>query len=627
MSGICGALTSEKMTEDDRGAFAAMLDALGHRGKNPPQQASHGEQAIMGCGGSDVPGGERPLVSPCGRYLVALDGRLYNAAQLREDMEKDGFVFRSGQDEEIVACLFLSQGPQCLARLNGAFALAVWDLRDRKLYLARDRFGQKPLYYASSGKMLLFSSEIMSLLRHPSLERRPNFNALFHYFTFMMPPAPLTAFEGVHKLEPASWLEWQPGRAAFFLRYWAVDGERKFTGSDEEALEELDGLMNTVARRYVTDNTGLFLSGGLDSSLFARKAAPLANPLLTFSLDYADSDHQLNGHAAQAAELCGTRHISGVLDVELMEELPQIVARMGEPFADPTLLTSWRLARLAAQHVAAAITTSGTDSMFGGYGRFLIPFLHDTPVLPPEVRKVHTELTKTLPHAYGGKTLLAEMDPCASFYYSRVALFYGHQKENLCSTDLRSAADPQLTIMFMLRAFARSPRATWLDKMQFFELDHLLAGRVLPRIDMATAAHALEIRMPLLDNDMADFAMSLPVGMRVRRMPDRRPGSSGMGYETKWLVKMVGRRYLPHDLVFRRRQANSIPLAGWLRGPLRTLVFDSLMSTECRIREWINQSEARRLVAQHMDGTADNANQLWALLMLELWAKHCLGGE
>lgn len=628
MSGICGVLTSETIKDEERAALGEILTALSHRGKNPPLQGSLGDQALMGYCGSEAPdSGQRPFVSPCGRYLVALDGRFYNGPQLREEIEKSGHVFRSGQDEEILSYLFLSQGPQCLARLNGMFAFAIWDLRDLKCYLARDRFGQKPLYYASSSKGLLFSSEIMSLLRHPALERRPNFNALFHYFTFMMPPAPLTAFEGVHKLEPASWLEWQPGRAAFFLRYWTVDGQRKFSGSDEEAVEELDSRLNVVARRHVTEKTGIFLSGGLDSSLFAFKAAPLIDKLLTFSLDYVESEHHLNPHAAQASELCGSRHVSGELNADMTEELPQLVSSMGEPFADPTLLTSWRLARLAGQHVEAAITTSGTDSMFGGYSRFLIPFLYDTPDLPPEVRKVHTELTKTVPHAYGGKSLLSEMDPCASYYYSKLALFFGQQKENLCSTDLRGAADPQLTIMLMLRAFARSPRATWLDKMQFFELDHFLAGRLLPRIDMATAAHTLEIRMPMLDNDIADFAMSLPVGMRVRRMPDRRPGSSGKGYETKWLVKMVGRRYLPHDLVFRRRQANSIPLAVWLRGPLRTLVFDSLMSTQCVIRQWINQSEVRRLVAQHMDGTADNANQLWGLLMLELWADRCLKGN
>lgn len=626
MSGICGVLTSEVVRDEERTALAAMLDALSHRGKNPPRQGHLGDKAIMGYCGSEAEGdsGKRPFVSPCGRYLVVLDGRLYNGPQLREEIEKSGHVFRSKQDEEILSYLFLSQGPQCLTRLNGMFAFAMWDLRDQKLYLVRDRFGQKPLYYASSGKGILFSSEVMSLLKHPALERRPNYNALFHYLTFMMPPAPLTAFEGIHKLEPASWLEWQPGRAAFFLRYWNVDGSRKFEGSDEDAIDELDALMDRMARRHVTPGTGLFLSGGLDSSLFASKAARQTGDMLSLSLDYVDADHGVNSQAAQAAEICGTRHVSGELDVSVTEELPDIVAHMGEPFADPTLLTSWRLARMASQHVGAAVTTSGTDNIFGGYARYLAPFLYDTPDLPPEVRKVHTELTKTVPHAYGGKSLLGEMDPCASYYYSQFALFFGNRKESLCCMDLRGAADPQLTIMFMLRAFARCPRATWLDKIQFFELDHFLAGRLLPRIDMVAGAHTLDVRMPMLDNEVVDFALTLPVGMRVRRMPDRRPGSTGKGYETKWLVKMVGLRHLPHDLVFRRRHNNTVPLESWLRGPLRTLVLDALMSTQCTIRDWVNQSEIRRLVAQHMDGTANNTIELWALLMLELWARHCL---
>ncbi|WP_165066212.1 asparagine synthase (glutamine-hydrolyzing) [Desulfovibrio sp. ZJ200] len=630
MCGICGIFRPEGVTPRDLRVVSAMVADLRHRGPNKQQTLQDG-RVVLGHDRLSIldlsPAAGQPMHSADGRFLLVCNGEIYNYVSLREQLERQGHIFRTTSDTEVLLELFATLGAACLPLLNGMFAFAVWDRREQRLTLARDRFGQKPLFYARQADAWIFASEVMALFRQPGLERRADPNALFHYLTVQSVPAPWSAFQGVRKLPPAHCLSIGPDNRARLWRYWTPETARAFAGSDEEAEEILDALLQkAVARHRLSDvPVGLFLSGGVDSSLVAALACRQEAEMRSFCMGFAESSHDERAFAAEAARLCGTRHSDACAEPDVAALLPDMARHYGEPFADSSALPTWLLCRMTGKHVSVALSGDGGDDLFGGYERYLDPFLYEGDV-PAAISRQHAELLDELAPAGRPRDALA-LTPAMSKYYFHWARFCGAHKRRLCAPELRAAAQPALSLQLMLEHFQRHARMPLLARMQLFELEYYLASTLMPKVDIAAMASSLEVRAPLLDAEVADFALALPVEMRVRRVPGGKGGSFGKGWEAKWLLKKVAARYLPPEFIYRRKMGFGVPLAQWLRGSLRELVCDTLLSSACAQRGWLEPAAVRALVTEHMTGAVNHEYRLWAVLMLELWAQYCLTSE
>lgn len=627
MCGICGIFRPEGATTYDLRVVSAMVADLRHRGPDNQETLRDG-RVVLGHDRLSIldlsPAAAQPMRSADKRFLLVYNGEIYNYAPLRAQLERQGHMFRTNSDTEVLVELFSALGTACLPLLNGMFAFAVWDRRDQRLTLARDRFGQKPLFYARQSDALIFASQVMALFRQPGLERRADPNALFHYLTVQSVPAPWSAFQGVRKLPPAHCLSIGPDGRQRLWRYWTPATARTFGGSEEEAEEILDALLRkAVARHCISDvPLGLFLSGGVDSSLIAALACRQEAGMRSFSMGFAERSHDERPFAAEAARLCGTRHLDARADPDVAALLPDMTRHYGEPFADASALPTWLLCRMTREHVNVALSGDGGDDLFGGYERYLNLFLYERDV-PAEIANQHAELLHELALA-GRPQDVPAFTPAMGKYYFHWARFCGAHKRRLCRPELRTAAQPPLSLELMLEHFQRHAHMPLLARMQLFELEYYLASTLMPKVDIAAMASSLEVRAPFLDAEVADFALSLPVEMRVRRVPGGEGGSFGIGWEAKWLLKKVAARYLPPEFVYRRKMGFGAPLAQWLRGPLREIVCDTLFSPACAQRGWLEPTAVRALVTEHLTGAVNHEYRLWAVLMLELWAECCL---
>ena len=622
MCGICGVFRSTGIDAQDMDAVSAMTASLRHRGPDC-QNTYRDERAALGHDRLSVldlsAAANQPMRSPDGRFVLVYNGELYNYRDLKKELEDAGTVFQTSSDTEALLALFAAKGTACLPLLNGMFAFAVWDKQEQRLTLARDRFGQKPLFYARRGELFLFASEVLPLFAHPALERRADLNAIFHYLTFQSVPAPLSAFEHVAKLPPAHCLEVDAGGRMRLTRYWSFQTQ-PFRGSARDAQDELDHLLRrAVAQHLVSDvPVGLFLSGGVDSSLIAALACGQRANMRSFSMGFAESSHDERPFAAEAARLCGTVHDAACAGPDIAGMLPDMVRHYGEPFADSSALPTWLLCAMTRRNVVVALSGDGGDDLFGGYERYLNPFLYAGKT-PPEALLQHEELLHELDLA--GLAHL-RLTPAMSKYYFHWARFCGRHKRLLCSAALRDAARPKLSLQFFLESLKQHETASPLDAIQRFELEAYLASTLMPKTDIAAMASSLEVRAPLLDSELAGFALSLPAGMKVRALKGPADGSFGKGYEAKWLLKKVACRYLPSEFVYRRKMGFGVPLAAWLRGPLREFMHDVL--NDSPVFDWLNRKEVRTMVDEHTGGTKNHEYRLWAVLMLALWRALCL---
>lgn len=622
MCGICGIFRPSGIAEQEQHIIQAMTQLLRHRG--PDHQATYSDGRIaLGHDRLSVldltAAAHQPMHSSDGRFILVYNGELYNYRELKKELEGVGINFQTSSDTEVLLQLFIAHGKACLSQINGMFALAVWDKKEQKLFLARDRFGQKPLFYAKQDNLFLFASEVMALFAHPDLQRRPCLNAIYHYLTVQSVPAPLSAFEHVHKLPPAHCLEITADGGMELTRYWTPPN-RVYSRSVQEAEEELDCLLQrAVARHLLSDvPVGLFLSGGVDSSIIAAIACRQCMGIQSFSMGFAESDHDERRFALEASHLCGTVHSSSCVTADVMENLPEMVWHYGEPFGDSSALPTWLLCALSKQRVTVALSGDGGDDLFGGYERYLNPFLYAAEA-PSEIMQQHAELLHELQLENVDATGLT---PALSKYYFHWARFCGQHKRRLCHPALRNAAHPPLSLQFLLEYRKQHQDLPLLDAIQRFEWEYYLASTLMPKIDIASMAFSLEVRAPLLDCELADFAASLPASMKVRALGNANAGSFGKGYEAKWLLKKVACRYFPYDFVYRRKMGFGVPLASWLRGPLKEFMHDVLSPTSS-VFEWVDQKEIQLMMDEHERGIKNHEYRLWVVLMLAMWKKVC----
>lgn len=595
---------------DAAGAWSDGVCALGHR-----------RLAIIDLSEA----GRQPLGNEDGTVQVTFNGEIYNFAALRKELEGSGHRFRSRTDTEVIAHAYEQWGAACVGRFRGMFAFAVWDQRRRRLFLARDRVGKKPLFYTRQPGRFLFASELQGLLADPGVPREPDLAALDAYLSYGYVPAPASAFRGVSKLPPAHWLTLDPGPAGPVVRverYWSLDYVPKPRLTEAEASEALrETLTEAVRLRLVSDvPLGAFLSGGVDSSVVVGLMARLSDrPVKTFSIGFEEADFNELDHARRVAERWGTDHHPLVLRPDASAVVGLLARHFGEPFADSSAVPTFFVSRATREHVTVALNGDGGDESFAGYERYAAVRLAGQLARVPGLRRSAAGLAGLLPDSTNprnrlrqARRFLGSLDLPAGRRYGRwLTYFRPEAKAALCTDEFRAAADP-VPWLDALFGEGESGGLDPVDAAMATDVRSYLPYDLLVKVDVTSMANSLEARSPLLDHEVMEFAARLPARLKLR------------GGTTKFLLKRAFADLLPPENVSRGKMGFGVPVGRWFRGPLRELLRDSLLSDRASSRGYFRPGEVSRLVDLHLEGKADHTFQLWNLLMLELWHREVL---
>ena len=560
----------------------------------------------------DVATGHQPIHNEDRSVSIVFNGEIYNFQELRRDLDARGHRFYTGTDTEVIVHAYEQWGLAALAKLRGMFGLALWDRRTRTMVIARDRVGIKPLHYASIAGRLYFGSEIKSLLCAPDLPRDLNAGALDHNLSFLYAPADASFFTHIRKLPPGHVLTWRDGRATI-ASFWQPGLDETFTGTAADAVDELKRVLIDAVRAHLISDVplGAFLSGGIDSSLVVAMMSRVSGSRVkTFSIGFDQPQYDELKYARQVAERYDTDHHEDVVTPDGIAILDTLVSHFDEPFGDASAIPTWYVSQLAAKHVTVTLSGDGGDELFGGYDRYL----QDPRVAaidryaPPAVRRVAGLVSSRLPHGAKGKRFLRHLaETERGRYIDAVGFFNADDKSGLYSEGLRarlSGDDPERRALKIFDRYAELP---WVSQMMRFDIETYLPDDILTKVDRTSMAHSIESRVPLLDNDVIDFALTLPAALKIRN--GRR----------KHVLKEVAAQFLPVGLIDRRKQGFAVPLDIWFRGSLRELFSDTLLSPRALQRGYFEPAFIRRLVQEHVGGVRDHALRLWQLVVLERW--------
>jgi asparagine synthase (glutamine-hydrolysing) len=605
--GICGIVSTGAPVDPDR--LAAMSATLVHRGPDSNGTLIDGPAGIAARRLSiiDLETGDQPIANEDGRVHVVQNGEIYNYRELRAGLERRGHRFRTRGDTEVLVHLYEEHGADFACLLRGMFAVAIWDAPRRRLVLARDRFGIKPLYYRAGADELEFASELRAL---PRGEIDPD--ALEAFLAFNSIPAPLTIFREVRKLPPAHVLEWDGGKARLtrFARPAPVAAGETRRDDDAELLEECRARMRDSVRAHLVSDVpvGVLLSGGIDSSLLAALAAEESSePLRTFSIGFEERSFNELERARLVAERYATAHRELVLRPDAALLLPALAEAFDEPFADSSALPTYLVSELAAREVKVALSGEGGDELFGGYYTYAADLLADR-VAP--LAALARPLVERLPTS----TAKASFDYKAKRFVrgARLApLERHHAWKEIFSPELRAeltGSHGGFDLLSLHRArFDETEGAELLARLQDVDLGLYLADDLLVKTDRASMAHSLEARVPFCDQVVASFALTLPTRHKVR------------GLRKKVLLRRAAAALLPRSIVYGRKQGFSIPAAAWLRGELEPFARETLAPDTLKRQGFFRPETASRLIDEHVAGKEDWSRQLWGLLAFTLW--------
>lgn len=615
MCGIAGVFNFGTGAPADPAALGRATRAMGHRG--PDDEGFHFD-GELGLGNRrlsiiDLPGGHQPISNEDGRVWITFNGEIYNYRDLRPESEARGHRYRTASDTETIVHLYEDFGPGCLERLRGMFAFALWDSRERRLLLARDRLGVKPLFYRLEAGRLTFASELRALaeLSERKLEVDPQ--AVYDFFGFRYVPAPGTFYKGVEKLLPGHYLL-ADRSGVRTVAWWDVPPEET-DGPTAQAYAEqvIDLLRESVRLRLMADvPVGVFLSGGTDSSAVVAMAAALgARPLRTFSVGFEEPAYSELPEARQVAKAFSTDHRELVVrPADLAEDLERLVAFRAEPIAEPTDIALYRISRLAAESVKVVLAGEGGDELFAGYPKYAADRLAGfVSALPHEMTST---LARWLP--YRGRRLRLALETLsiadeAERSATWFASFSRDEREALFAPEFLAAVDTahpaRIFAQHLERASARSP----LKRLLYADLKVWLPDNLLLRGDQMTMAASIEERVPFLDHKLVELAARIPGRLLTR------------GFRTKALLKDALRPYLPPATLTRRKAGFAVPVGEWFRQSLKSMVASLVLSPEALGRGYFNRQAMEQCVREHFDGVRDRQKQLWALVNFELWQR------
>lgn len=602
MCGIYGMVSEGGAPLRNPEVLDLMGEALRHRGPDGHAVLTHPD-AVIGTERLRIidlhERADQPFSAPGSQVWLECNGEIYNAPEFRERYRD--YPFRSHSDVETILPLYLERGPDAIRELDGMFGLAIWDNRTRSLILARDRAGEKPLFYARAGNDILFASEVQCMLRHPAISKSLDDVALAEYLKLGYVPEPRTMFRDIRRVEAGTWVRFS-NTGQQVVRYWDPASFTIEERRPREAVREVRALMERAVEKQVMSDVpvGVFISGGLDSSILATLAARYigVNKVHTFSAQFAEESYDESGDAAILAQRIRTRHVPvRTDDATLREALDAVVNGVAEPNADPAILPTFLLARAARQHVKVVLSGEGADELFGGYPTYL------------------------------GHKIAPKYDALPSFARTMLRNRVEHLRPST----------RKVTIEYLLKKFVHDAERPWLERhlawfgtglqvdttlpdvqlppqhldplagAMLFDYRSYLRDNLLVKVDRATMLSSVEARAPFLDRDVTRYALTLPSNLRVRRVT------------TKWVLKKAAEDWLPKDVIYRRKRGLSVPVAGWINGALRSEVDRLLAPDRLRKQALVSEPYITGLLTEHRTGRANNAKALWAVIMLQYW--------
>lgn len=604
-----------------------MADSLVHRGPDADGYyvgdgigLAHRRLSII-----DLAGGDQPIGNEDGTVQIVFNGEIYNYPALRSELISRGHTFRTNSDTETIVHLYEELGPDCVNRLRGMFAFAIWDGNRRQLLLARDRLGQKPLYFAQDEEKLLFGSELKAILAFGGVSREIDPEALEDYLTFGCVPGRRSIFSRIRKLRPATNLllrcsSWTGQEQ----RYWSLPEEPTVAMTETEWHEAIrDKFMETVDAHRISDvPVGSFLSGGLDSSAVTAVLAGLGNDSVrTFSIGFQEKEFSELPYAETVAQRFHTTHTEAIVTAEAIASLTAMTDYYDEPFADPSAIPTMRVAQLAVEHVKVVLSGDGGDEAFGGYSRYA----HD--LREAAVRRLIPSLLRTqcigplaavwpkadwLPRVLRAKTLLTNvsLSPAAA-YANTLSICRNPLRRQLLSQEMRKSLAGYRPEQQVEHAFGNRENDP-LRGMLAADLAMLLPDDFLTKVDRASMAHSLEVRPPLVDHELMELAWTLPSALKVRN------GT------TKWMFKRVCETWLDRNIIYRPKQGFDMPIDQWLSGPLREFFEDMVLSPSSQLAGYLDLQTVRALFASHCNRTGKHGPLLWAILVLGAWMERYL---
>lgn len=632
MCGIAGIFDIHFQREIDSDVLNRMNLVQFHRG--PDQEGLHVEAGIglahRRLSIIDLSNGQQPLFNEDGSVAVVYNGEIYNFQEVTAELVRAGHIFRTRCDTEVIVHAWEEWGAQCVTHFRGMFAFALWDRNSRTLFLARDRVGIKPLHYTVlSNGYLLFASELKALMVHPELPREFEPSAIEDYFAYGYIPDPKTFLKGVAKLPPGHTLTIQQGRPVPELqRYWDVSFRGQGKVREERICDELvERLREAVKIRLIADvPLGAFLSGGVDSSAVVAMMSKLSSaPVNTCSISFNEAAFNEAPYAAQVAARYQTNHHLDTVEADDFGLLDRLAELYDEPFADSSAIPTYRVCELARQRVKVALSGDGGDETFAGYRRYRW-HLHEERVrglLPPMIRRslfgflaaIYPQ-AQWVPRPLRAKTTFQEL-ACDSIqgYFNNVSLLPDRIRSRLFSDSFKRRLQGYHASEVLQKHLEQAPEHP-LSRVQYLDFKTYLPGDILTKVDRASMAHGLEVRVPILDHQLVEWAAGIPPNLKLR------------GRNGKYIFKKALESYLPKDILYRPKMGFAVPLAAWLRGPLRQRMRQVLLSPLLAESGIFEMNFLQRMVDDHEAGRGDYSPVLWALLMFEAsWRRLLEGGE
>jgi len=632
--------TLDRMTDslshrgpDDRATFFQPLSAdvtsptLGRGGEASPEIGQPGTGVGVGLGFRrlsiiDLATGQQPISNEDHSIHVVFNGEIYNYRDLRKRLEGGGHRLRTQGDAETIVHLYEDEGPQCFQLLRGMFAIAIWDGRLKKLFLARDRLGQKPLFYSHQPGRLVFGSELKAILPVTGVDTQINLSAIDSLLLYQYVPHPATIYQGMANLPPGHYACWQlvaDGTTRLTIQpYWACPTEETWKDKAAASQQLRDKLEQAVVLRMQSEvPLGAFLSGGVDSSLIAAlMQRHSARPIQTFSIGFRESDYDESRYSRQVAQHLGTQHEAFVVEPRAIEVLPDLIDHFDQPFADSSAIPTWYLSQMTKRQVTVALSGDGSDELFSGYDRYQAArFANLLDRLPGAQSFLACPLWQRIPSDMSQRNMLRRWKrfaqamtlPPVARYLQWIGIFHAEQRAAIFSEKFLERLPARDPVEFFAQYHARFAHRDTVTQFALSDLLSYVPCDLNTKVDIASMAHGLEVRQPFLDHEVVELAAQLPSAWKVRGMRGKR------------LLRDVFGELLPANIWARKKQGFGVPLDHWFRGLLRDLTAQTLLGAAARRRGIFEEGEVRRLYQQHIDGKFDHAYRLWLLLVLELW--------
>ena len=618
MCGICGIFEFDAIRPVERDLIHRMNCSLRHRG--PDDEGIYIDRGI-GLGHRrlsiiDVSGGHQPISNEDGTIWVLLNGEIYNYPDLSRDMRDRGHRFSTRSDTEAIVHLYEEYGDECFSHLRGMFAIAIWDSTKRRLVLARDRVGKKPLYYYTDTKRILFGSELKAILAVPGVELSMDPLAVSDYFSLGYIPAPKTIYREVRKVLPAHYVV-ATSRGLIDKEYWRLSFGDVTTRSEEEWSEIIREQLREATRIRLMSEVpiGAFLSGGVDSSsIVALMSQLMDRPVTTCSIGFPVPEFDESKYARQVASLFKTDHHEDVVEPKALEVVDKLVWHYDEPFADSSAIPTYYVSKAARQHVTVALGGDGGDENFAGYRRYLFDYrenrLRD---MVPEVfrRKLFAPLGKYYPGLAWAPRVFRAKATCQSLartplegYFNSISIFRPDEKHKLLSEDFRQTVSGYDALSVLQGYYDEADTTDPLSRIQYVDIKTYLPDDILTKVDRASMAVSLELRAPLLDHGMMETVASIPRSLKLR-------GTTG-----KYIFKKSFQNILPDNILYRAKRGFAVPLSRWLRQELKDLAYDTILRSDDGI---LDRQYLSTIWEQHQSGSFDRSAYLWSVLMFRKW--------